>query len=286
MIRSRLLTSATVAAGVGLGAILIPMASAASGTTTAGDAEAPKPTVVLLHGAWADSSGWNGVVKRLQEDGYPVVAPANPLRGLARDSAYLADHLKTIKGPIVLVGHSYGGAVITNAAAGNPNVKALVYIAAFAPDKGESVAALSARFPGTRLTDDPSASLPTALNATPVTQADGSIGIDLSLKPDKFRDVFLSDRLSQERAAVLAATQRPINAQALGEPSETPAWETIPSWYLVARNDHAIPAAAERFMAERANAHTVETDGPHAVQLTDPGAVTQLIENASRASVH
>ncbi|MEV6862666.1 alpha/beta hydrolase [Streptosporangium subroseum] len=267
---------AVAAAGLTLSTVLVPAASAAS--------HAPKPTVVLVHGAWADSSGWSGVVTRLRKDGYSVVAPANPLRSLSGDSAYLADYLKTIGGPIVLVGHSYGGSVITEAATGNPNVKALVYVAAFAPDSGESAAALSAKFPGTHLTDDPNAQVPTALSAVPFTQADGTAGVDLYLKPGKFRDVFLSNGLTTADAAVLAATQRPIALQALGEPSGTPAWKTIPSWYLVAKNDHAIPAAAERFMAKRAHAHITETNAPHAVQLTDPGAVTHLIEDAARTT--
>ncbi|MFJ7949669.1 alpha/beta fold hydrolase [Streptomyces sp. NPDC096354] len=284
MTRRRLLTSAAmIAAGLGLSAALVPMASATPTTPTAAPG-APKPTVVLEHGAWADSSGWSGVIKRLQKDGYPVVAPADPLRSLSGDSAYLAAYLKTISGPIVLVGHSYGGAVITDAATGNPNVKALVYIAAFAPDKGESVATLSAKFPGSHLTDDPTAQIPTALNAVPFTQADGTPGFDFSIKPDKFRDVFLSNRLTSAEAAVLAATQRPIAAQALGEPSGDPAWKTIPSWYLVAKDDHAVPPAAERFMAHRAHAHTIEIDAPHGAQLTNPGAVTHLIESASRTS--
>lgn len=242
-----------------------------------------KPTVVLVHGAWADSAGWKGVVERLQADGYPVTAPATPLRSLSGDSAYLADYLKTIKGPIVLVGHSYGGAVITNAALGNPNVKALVYVAAFAPDKGESTADLAGKFPGSHLSDDPNAPLPTALNPVPFTQADGSTGIDLYIKPDKYRDVFLSNLVSKARAAQLAATQRPITARAVGEPSGTPAWKTIPSWYLVATEDHTIPAAAERAMASRAHAHTIEVAGPHAVALTDPHAVTRLVEKAATA---
>ena len=241
----------------------------------------PKPTVVLVHGAWADSASWSGVVKRLQADGYPVTAPATPLRSLSSDSAYLADYLKTIKGPVVLVGHSYGGAVITNAATGNSNVKALVYIAAFAPDKGESTADLVGKFPGSHLSDDRNAPLPTALSPVPFTQADGSTGIDLYIKPDKYRDVFLSNQVNRAKAAELAATQRPITAQAVAEPSGTPAWKTIPSWYLVANNDHTIPAAAERAMASRANAHTVEVDGPHAVALTDAHAVTRLVEQAT-----
>ncbi|MFB7293885.1 alpha/beta fold hydrolase [Actinacidiphila glaucinigra] len=275
----------TVATAVGL-ALAAGLATTASATQdqqtmSAGKPE-PKPTVVLVHGAWADSAGWTGVAKRLQADGYPVTAPATPLRGLGSDAAYLADYLKTVNGPVVLVGHSYGGAVITNAATGNPNVKALVYIAAFAPDKGESIADLVGKYPGSHLSDDPAAPVPTALNAVPFTQTDGSTGVDLYIKPDKFRDVFMSNRVSTSKAAALAATQRPVTAQAVGEPSvTTPAWKAIPSWYLVARADQTIPAAAERFMAERAHAHTVETEGPHAVHVTDPQVVTRLIEKAA-----
>jgi pimeloyl-ACP methyl ester carboxylesterase len=261
----------------------VALTAGVSTTAFATQSHEAKPTVVLVHGAWADSSSWSGVVKRLQADGYTVTAPATPLRGLSSDSAYLTDYLKTIKGPIVLVGHSYGGAVISNAATGNPNVKALVYIAAFAPEKGESTADLVGRFPGSHLSDDPNAPLPTALSPVPFTQADGSTGIDLYIKPDKYRDVFLSNRVNKAKAAELAATQRPITAQAVGEPSGTPAWKTIPSWYLVADDDHTIPAAAERAMASRAHAHTVEVDGPHAVAVTDPHAVTRLVEQAATA---
>ncbi|MDX2703885.1 alpha/beta hydrolase [Streptomyces sp. PA03-6a] len=275
----RIRIAVATAFGLALAAGLATTASATQGHHTE---PAPKPTVVLVHGAWADSAGWTGVAKRLQADGYPVTAPATPLRGLGSDAAYLADYLKTVKGPVVLVGHSYGGAVITDAATGNPNVKALVYIAAFAPDKGESIADLVGKYPGSHLSDDPAAPVPTALNAVPFTQADGSTGVDLYIKPDKFRDVFMSNRVSKSKAAALAATQRPITAQAVGEPSAaTPAWKTIPSWYLVARDDRTIPPAAERFMASRAHAHTVETDGPHAVHVTDPGVVTRLVEKAA-----
>ncbi|MFC8830400.1 alpha/beta fold hydrolase [Streptomyces sp. NPDC057137] len=282
MIRRRTITHASLGiAGVALAAVLAPLASATSAPHTS---ESRKPTVVLVHGAWADSAGWSSVVKRLQSEGYPVAAPPTPLRSLSGDSRYLADYLKTIHGPVVLVGHSYGGAVITNAATKSPNVRALVYIAAFALDRGESTATVSAKFPGSHLSDDPDAPVPTSLNAVPFTQDDGATGTDLYIKPNKFSDVFLSDRLSSTDAAELAATQRPITAEALGEPSGTPAWKTIPSWYLVAKEDHAIPPAAERFMASRAHAHTVEVDAPHAAQLTNPGAVTHLIEDAVRGT--
>lgn len=269
------------AAGLALAAGLSTTASAVPAHHAAA---AAKPTVVLVHGAWADSAGWSGVVKRLQADGYRVTAPATPLRSLKGDAAYLSDYLKTIHGPVVLVGHSYGGAVITDAATGNPRVKALVYIAAFAPDKGESAAALSAEFPGSHLSSDPGAPVPTALDAVPFTQADGTSGTDLYIKPDHYRDVFLSNRLDTADSAELAATQRPIAASALGEPSGTPAWKTIPSWYLVARDDHAIPAAAEEFMASRAHARTTEINAPHAAALTDPKAVTNLVERAATAT--
>ncbi|WP_406434362.1 alpha/beta fold hydrolase [Streptomyces sp. NBC_01589] len=278
------------AAAVGLGILAVPLTSAASAATTSVATARPtttistKPTVVLVHGAWGDASGWSKVVKNLQHDGYPVVAPPDPLRSLSGDSDYLAAYLKTISGPIVLVGHSYGGAVITGAATGNPNVRALVYIAGFAPDAGESINQLTAKFPGSHITDDPTAQIPTALNAIPITQADGSTMFDLYIKPDKFNDLFLSNRLSTASSTVLAATQRPLTAQATGEPSGTPAWKTIPSWYLVADADHLIPPDAERFMARRAHAHTVEVDAPHAAMITNPDDVTSLIRDAANGS--
>ncbi|MER6352619.1 alpha/beta hydrolase [Streptomyces sp. NPDC001634] len=288
--RRRVSLAVAGAAGVALAAGVAVSASATSAGVAVSAAAAHsdqartvKPTIVLVHGAWSDSSSWSGVVKRLQAAGYQVDAPANPLRSLKSDSAYLADYLKTIRGPIILVGHSYGGEVITNAATGNPNVKALVYIAALTPAQGESAATISAEFPGSHLSDNPKAPIPTALNAVPFAQGIGSTGIDLYLKADKYRDVFLSGRFNNATAAQLAATQRPLTAQALVEPSGTPAWKTIPSWYLVASDDRTIPPAAEKFMARRAHAHTVEVNAPHAVALTNPGAVTSLIEKAAAA---
>ncbi|MFF4245642.1 alpha/beta fold hydrolase [Streptomyces sp. NPDC001822] len=244
--------------------------------------ESAKPTVVLVHGAWADASGWDEVTESLQAKGYPVVATANPLRSLSGDSAYLAARLKAIKGPIVLVGHSYGGAVITNAATGNPDVESLVYIAAFAPDKGENTLALAAEHPGSRLTDDPAAPVPTALDAVPIGKS--PTDVDLYIKPDKFSDVFLSNRVDAGRAAVLAASQRPVTPVAGAEPSGTPAWKTIPSWYLVATDDRTIGTENLRHMARRAGSTTVEVDAPHAVLETDPGAVTDLILRAAHDS--
>ncbi|MGY5050711.1 alpha/beta fold hydrolase [Streptomyces sp. 900105755] len=234
-----------------------------------------KPTVVLVHGAFADSSSWNGVVKRLQHDGYRVVAPANPLRGLASDADYLNSYLKSVKGPIVLAGHSYGGAVITQAAAGNPNVKALVYIAAFAPDKGESALELSNKYPGSTLG-------PT-LDAVPFPLPGGGTGTDLYIKADKFHDQFAAD-VPTPVTDLMAATQRPVASSALEEKATETAWKTIPSWDLITTNDKNIPPAAQRFMAKRAHSHTTEIAASHAVSVSRPGTVTRVIEQAARTT--
>jgi pimeloyl-ACP methyl ester carboxylesterase len=286
MFHRRTLPVAVAATAVVLAAGVTTLASAAPAhhttpTTAAPTASAPKPTIVLVNGAWSDSASWSGVVKRLQDAGYPVAAPPTALRSLSGDAAYLASYLKTVQGPVVLVGQSYGGSVITDAATGDASVRALVYISAFAPDVGESAAALTAKFPGTHITDDPTAAVPTALSPVPFTQADGSTGIDLYAKADQYRDVFLSNRLDSAESSEIAATQSPVTAAALGDPSGQPAWKTVPSWYLVSDDDHLIPPAAERFMAARAHAHTIEADTPHAAQVTNPGIVTSLIEQAA-----
>jgi pimeloyl-ACP methyl ester carboxylesterase len=276
-------TGAALAAGVTAFAAAAPTSHTSSPASSA--VPGPKPTVVLVNGAWSDSASWSGVVRRLQAAGYPVVAPPTQLHSLSGDSAYLASFLKTIQGPVVLVGQSYGGSVITDAATGNANVKALVYISAFAPDAGESAAALTAKFPGTHITDDPNpADIPTALSPVPYTLADGTTGVDLYAKASQYRDLFLSGRLSDADAAELAATQSPVAPQALGEASGAPAWKNTPSWFLISDDDHLIPPAAERFMAARAHGHTVEADTPHAAQVTDPGIVTSLIVQAATAA--
>ncbi|ROO87249.1 pimeloyl-ACP methyl ester carboxylesterase [Actinocorallia herbida] len=239
-------------------------------TAAAGPRPEARPTVVLVHGAFADASGWNEVASRLVRDAYPVLAPANPLRGVASDSAYLADVLRTLPGPIVIAAHSYGGIVATNAAAGNPNVKALVYVAAFAPDQGETLLGLQTKFPGSRLDE-------AALDFRPY--GDGSV--DGYIKRDSFPDVFAGD-VPRATAALMWATQRPADVRTLGEPSGPPAWSTIPSFYLVARRDQVLPAEAQRFMAERAGSHVREVNASHVAMVSQPAVTADLIRRAAR----
>ncbi len=236
-----------------------------------------KPTIVLVHGAWADASSWNRVIARLQSRGYTVYAPPNPLRRLASDAAYIASFVNTLSGPIVLVGHSYGGAVITNAANSTPAVEALVYINAFAPDEGESILQLAAARPGSALAADPSQ----VFDAVPYPGAPAG-DVDLYVKQSLFPQAFAND-LPKRVGAVLAATQRPVTLSALAEPSGAPAWETIPSWYLVGTRDNVIPPAQQRFMAKRANADTVEVRASHLSMISRPAAVTRLIVEAAEA---
>ena len=238
---------------------------------TAAFAAPIKPTVVLVHGAFADSSSWNGVVKILEKDGYPVIAAANPLRSVKGDAQSVADVLASVKTPVVLVGHSYGGPVISEAAYGNANVKALVYVAAFAPEKGETAAELSGRFPGSTLGPTLSA---------PVELSDG--GKDLYIQQDKFHDQFAAD-VSQADAKLMAATQRPVTVAALNEAATEPAWKTVPSYFVYGDQDKNIPAQALAFMAERAHSkQTVVVKGAsHVVMVSNPKAVASLIETAA-----
>jgi pimeloyl-ACP methyl ester carboxylesterase len=236
---------------------------------------APKPTIVLVHGAWADTSSWNGVIRRLQADGYTVYAPPNPLQGLPYDSAYLADFLHSISGPIVLVGHSYGGAVITNAATGDPQVKALVYVDAFAPAQGQTLEQLLASVPG-------SCAVPANLNVVPFPGAPAGVG-EAYIKQSVFPSC-MADGLPAAQARVLAVTQLPIATIALTQPTGVPAWETIPSWAVVGTADHAIPLALQLAMANTAHAHITEVDAPHLSMVSDPGTVTDVILQAVRAT--
>jgi pimeloyl-ACP methyl ester carboxylesterase len=250
-------------------------ASAGAATAKPTRSAAAKPTVVLVHGAFADASGWSGVIERLQRRGYPVVAPANPLRDVNGDAAYLKAVLATIKGPIVLAGHSYGGFVMTNAATGNPNVKALVYVAAYAPREGDTPAKLNALAPGSRLGPD-------TLDVLTVPGPDGAEIPEAVIKPSAFREVFAAD-VDPRTARIMAASQRPLAAVTLGQPSGVPAWKTIPSWYLVAGRDNAIGAGSERIMARWTGAKTREVAGAsHAVLVSRPDVVTKLILDAAR----
>ncbi|WP_435126362.1 alpha/beta fold hydrolase [Actinacidiphila sp. bgisy144] len=271
VIRRSALVAAALAAAA---AISIPTAGAAAGhhATTS----TPKPTVVFVHGAFADSSGWYGAMDRLRKDGYPVRAANNPLRGLPGDSAYVRDFLNGIKGPIILVGHSYGGEVITNAAAGDPDVKALVYVAASVPDVGESLADLTAH-----PVDHPATALP--LQEQEYTKPDGTQGTDSYIDPAQFRKVFAAD-VGPAEATDMADTQEPIDLAALNQAATAAAWRTIPSWYLVAKQDKAISPDLERWMAQRIGAHTVEVNSSHAAMVSHPGAVADLVEQADHGT--
>jgi pimeloyl-ACP methyl ester carboxylesterase len=232
------------------------------------------PTIVLVHGAFADASSWNGVIERLQAKGVPVVAPANPLRGIAHDSAYIAAVLDQIEGPVVAVGHSYGGAVITNAAADAKNVVGLVYVAAFAPEEGEALGAAEA------------ASKDSVLNSALVPRqyptGNGGSGTEFYIDPAKARDAFAGD-LSDEQAALIAATQRPVAELAFSEQSGPPAWKDRPSWAVVATGDRAAGTDVTRSMAERAGAKITEVDGSHVIMVSQPEAVTSVILEAVAA---
>ncbi|MEU1166185.1 alpha/beta fold hydrolase [Streptomyces sp. NPDC005921] len=255
----------------GATSVLAPDTARAGGPS--GDPGRAKPTVVLVHGAFADASSWNGVVERLQQNGYTVAAPANPLRGVAQDSAYLASFLKSITGPIILAGHSYGGEVISQAAVGNDNVKALVYINAIMPDAGESQAVLAARFAPAPLTQ--------ALQQVPFRNADGTTGTDVYIKPDRLRQVFAAD-LPAGQTAVMAATQRPIAMSAFTDKLTGAAWRTKPVYALVGKQDRAINPDLERFEAKRANARrTVQIDSSHVSLVSHPQAVKDLIAEAA-----
>lgn len=263
--------------------IIVPMLFVgASARAQASKANNSGQTIVLVHGAWADSAGWNGVTSRLQADGYTVWAVPNPLRGLSSDAAYVASILNTIPGPIILVAHSYGGAVITNAATGNPNVKALVYIDGFAPDEGETGFDLLGMEP-------PPGASPSCVLADPATifnvvsyPGAPSGDFDLYLKPEVYPSCF-ANTIAAKQAAVLAASQRPITFSASAEPSGPPAWKTIPSWYLVGTLDNVIPPYVQIFMAERANAQIVQVKAPHPAMISNPQAVADLIETAAQA---
>lgn len=258
---------ATLAGLVSLITLFILTASTPAASASA--ASAPKSTIVLVHGAWADSSGWSEVIRRLQKDDYRVLAPANPLRSLAGDAAYLASFLAQEEGPFVLVGHSYGGAVITNAAAGNPHVRALVYINGFVPDVGEDIL---------HLAGDASL-IPSSIEFKGFPPF-GATDVDVYIKKENFRETFAGD-VPKQVAAVMAVAQRPLALLAAASPTTAAAWKTVPSWYLLGREDKTITPDSQRFMANRAGATIREIDASHLSMVSRPGAVVDLIEEAA-----
>ena len=251
----------------------IAVAAAALGLAATPAVAAPdKPTIVLVHGAFADGSSWNGVVADLQRDGYTVIAPANPLRGIISDGAYVASVVKSVKGPVVLVGHSYGGAVISQAGAAPGNVKSLVYVDAFTLDVGETIGALGPKFPA----------IPLGAALTAVPLPDG--GQDLYVRPDQFGVVFAPD-VPPKAAKLAAAEQRPISASAFGEKPTAAAWRTIPAWFIYGSADQAIAPAELAFFADRAHSRktVVVPGGSHVTLISHPHEVSALIEDAANA---
>jgi pimeloyl-ACP methyl ester carboxylesterase len=228
------------------------------------------PTVVLVHGAFADSSSWTGVIERLQAADVAVDAPANPLRGVTTDSAYLANVLSEIDGPVILVGHSYGGAVISNAAAQSTNVVGLVFVAAFAPEEGEKLG-------------DVTGTSKDAILGPALVQHDYDGGVEFSIDPAKFHEAFAAD-LPAGQAAVMAATQRPIGAAGFSDASAAAAWKKLPSWAVVGTGDKAAGTDLTRSMAERAGATITEVDASHVIMVSQPKAVADVINEAMAAT--
>ena len=235
-----------------------------------------KPTIVLEHGAWADASSWSKVIRQLQEDGFTVDAPPNPLRGVSYDTNYLTDFLSTIPGPIVLVGHSYGGFVITNAATGNSSVKALVYVDAFIPADGDTLASLLGSLPGSCLGGN-------AFNFVPYPDPPVTGDVDTYIKPSVVPGCFASG-LPPSQAAVIAAIQRPLALSTLGEPSGPPAWTTIPSWAVIGTADRVIPPAVLTSMAQHAGAHIIDVNAGHLSMISRANTVTKVIIDAANAT--
>ena len=244
-------------------------------TDSTSDARRPVPTVVLVHGAFADSSSWTGVIELLQADGITTTTAPNPLRGLTHDAAYVASFLNQIPGPVLLVGHSYGGAVITNAGLRAENVVGLVYVAGFAPDEGETLLAIEE--------DSRDSVLLTALVPLQYPTGNGTeTATEFAINPEKIQEAFAAD-LSPSQNAVLAATQRPIAELAFAEPTTAPAWKSLPTWAVVPTGDKAVGSDVLRTMAERARATTVEIDASHVVMISQPQAVVDVIMTAAAA---
>ena len=261
-------------------AVTVVLVAVFSGGATARSAKAARarPTIVLVHGAWANTASWSAVIERLQSEGYTVYAPPNPLRGLNGDAETIADSLKTIKGPIVLVGHSYGGAVITNAANGVRNVKALVYVDAFAPARGESAFELTGKYPGSVLNSAPPSKVFRSVSYPGEPKGDPLLYVN----PSFFMEGFAND-LSAKAGAVALATQAPVTLGAVTDPSGAPAWKHIPRWYVVGTIDGAIPEAAQMFMAERAHARITKVRAGHLPMASQPGVVAKVITEAAQS---
>ena len=235
-----------------------------------------KPTIVLVHGAWTDGSSWDKVSEQLQAKGYTVRVPPNNLRGVAIDTDHLVSYLTTITGPIVLVGHSYGGVVITNAATGNTQVRSLVYVDALIPDEGDTLLAMT--HPPSVFAQDPAK----VLDFVPFPGAPQGV-VDTYVKPSVFGGAFANEGFSRREVGVLAASQRPLSSQVFGEPSGVPAWKSIPSWAVVGEQDRVVPIADQLSMAKAAGAVVVEVDAPHLAMLTDARAVTDVIVRAAKS---
>ncbi len=240
--------------------------------TEATSADGSGPTVALVHGAFADSSGWNDVVAQLLAAGVAVRAVSNPLRGISHDAAYVGSALEQIPGPVLAVGHSYGGAVITNAATRAGNVVGLVYVAAFAPDEGETLQDIEA--------DSKDSVLTSALVQLRYPTGDGTEpGVEFAIDPDRFHDAFAAD-LTEEQARVMAATQRLVSALAFSEPTGPPAWKSLPSWAVVPTGDNAAGSDVVRRMAQRAGATITEVEGSHVIMISQPGVVADVVQQA------
>ncbi|NMO57689.1 alpha/beta hydrolase [Actinoplanes sp. TBRC 11911] len=262
----------------GLAAVTLAACGGTASEARPSRAEATaKPTVVLVHGAWADGSSWAPVADRLQGAGFTVDIEPNPLRGLASDVRYLKDYLASVAGPVVLVGHSYGGMVITAAATGNANVKALVYVNAYIPQQGDTIEKLTAAQPGSAL--DPKKSI----DAVPIRDASGKdIDVDVYVKRAEFARLFAAG-IPAGTAAALAASQRPLTLSSLTEPfTAVPAWTTIPSWAFIGSADRVLPPNEQQVMAGRAHAHVVRGPAPHLSMVSSPTAVTAVISDAAR----